>query len=450
MDKLVKALKWQRRSSHTYEPLEDGSIDSQDDAQRPSSKTRFSWLEYYIFLLLGISMLWAWNMFLAAAPYFQSRFSSDEWISTHFQSAILTVSTVTNLGSMLLLTHLQRKASYPKRIIASLVLNIICFTLLALSTTLFRHISAIGYFMFLMCIVFTASLATGLCQNGLFAFVAGFGVSEYTQGIMTGQAIAGILPCIAQIVSVLSVPEHNAEEGAGRESPTSAFAYFMTATGVSALALTAFVYLARRHRKDSTSKQTVQSIEEGEEEEHVERKVVGMVALFKKLRWLAMGVFVCFAVTMVFPVFTSEITSIRSQETSARIFKPACFIPLAFLVWNIGDLAGRLLTLSTKLNMVLYPRFIFVLSVLRVGFVPLYLLCNIRGRGAIVQSDVFYLFAIQFLFGITNGFIGSTCMMGASEWVDHDEREAAGGFMGLMLVWGLTIGSLLSFLAAKA
>lgn len=45
--------------------------------------------------------------------------------------------------------------------------------------------------------VFFASLATGLCQNGVFAYVAGFGRGEYTQSIMTGQAIAGVLPCIA-------------------------------------------------------------------------------------------------------------------------------------------------------------------------------------------------------------------------------------------------------------
>lgn len=39
-------------------------------------------------------------------------------------------------------------------------------------------------------------------------------------------------------------------------------------------------------------------------------------------------------------------------------------------------------------------------------------------------------------------------MMGAGEWVDVEEREAAGGFMGLMLVAGLTVGSLLSFAVA--
>ncbi|MCJ1412507.1 hypothetical protein MMC19_006602 [Ptychographa xylographoides] len=390
------------------------------------------------------------NMFLAAAPYFQSRFSSSEWISTHFQSAILTNSTITNLGSMLVLTKMQRNASYPKRIIASLILNVICFTLLALSTALFRSIPAIFYFIFLMLMVFLASLATGLCQNGLFAFVTGFGIGEYTQAIMTGQAVAGILPCVAQIVSVLSVPEREANKDAGQESPKSAFAYFMTATGVSVLTLVAFLYLMGRHRSGSEAKRTVESVEGIEEHEHAERKVVGILTLFKKLKWLALGVFMCFAVTMVFPVFTSEIESVRPQSAVSRLFKPACFIPLGFLLWNTGDFFGRLLPLIPKLNLVHHPRITFSISIFRIVFIPLYLLCNIRGRGATVESDVFYLFVVQFLFGLTNGYLGSTCMMGASLWVDVDEREAAGGFMSLMLVWGLTIGSLLSFLAGMA
>lgn len=350
---------------------------------------------------------------------------------------------------MLILTHMQRKASYPKRIIASLVLNIICFTLLALSTALFRNVSAPTYFGFLICMVFVASLATGLCQNGLFAYVTGFDVSDYTQGIMAGQGVAGVLPCIAQIVSVLSVPERGAEEGVGQQSPKSAFAYFMTATGVSALALVAFIYLARKHRDESESRRIVQGVEGAEELEHTERKAVGMRTLFGKLRWLAMGVFMCLAVTMIFPVFTLEIVSVQPESTSSRLFKPACFIPLAFLIWNTGDLVGRLLPLSSKLNMVFYPRLVFFASLLRIGFIPLYFLCNIRGRGSVVESDVFYLFVVQFLFGLTNGFVGATCMMGIPTWVNAEEREAAGGFMGLMIVWGLAVGSLLSFLAAK-
>ena len=389
-------------------------------------------------------------MFLAAAPYFQTRFAESNWILTHFQPAILAVSTITNMASMFVLTRMQRKASYPKRITTSLVLNIVCFSLLAASTIVFRHVSVAGYFAFLMVMVFATSLATGLIQNGLFAYVNGFGMTSYTQGIMTGQAVAGVLPCVVQIASVLSVPEGRAPEGAGQESPTSAMAYFSTATGVSMLALVAFVYLTRRHPKQTKAEQVVEDSDESEEQESSERKTVGLIYLFKKLRWLATGVFFCFAVTMVYPVFTSEIESVHPKSASSRIFSPACFIPLAFLLWNTGDLVGRLSTMISKINIVRYPRLALFIALGRVVFVPLYLLCNIRGRGAIVTSDAFYLFIVQFLFGLTNGYVGSTCMMGAAEWVDENEREAAGGFMGLMLVAGLSVGSLLSFLAAKA
>ena len=36
------------------------SIDDDEDNSGKAPKQRFSWLEYSIFLLLGISMLWAW------------------------------------------------------------------------------------------------------------------------------------------------------------------------------------------------------------------------------------------------------------------------------------------------------------------------------------------------------------------------------------------------------
>ena len=36
-------------------------------------------------------------------------------------------------------------------------------------------------------------------------------------------------------------------------------------------------------------------------------------------------------------------------------------------------------------------------------------------------------------------------MLGAADYVDAHEKEAAGGFMGLVAVIGLTIGSFLSF-----
>ncbi|KAL8949766.1 MAG: hypothetical protein Q9222_004145 [Ikaeria aurantiellina] len=401
MDKIRKALTRERPSSPSYEPLNpesNGHIN--EESQSTTTSPTFSWLEYSIFLLLGISMLWAWNMFLAASPYFQHRFSSSAYLLTHFPAYITSVSTLTNLVSVMLLTRLQRSASYPNRIILSLILNIIAFTLLAISTTLFRRISAEAYFAFLMFMVFTASLATGLCQNGVFAYVSGFGVPEYTQAIMTGQAIAGVLPCIAQIVSVLSVPESSDEESEsspGQENPKSAFAYFLTATAVSVLTLFAFVHLRRTHASSLAKTMAItdetpsNALEEddaaaaadgGEDERNgpqQQRKVISLWTLFQKLQYLAVAVFLCFAITMFFPIFTQQILSVHPPSL-ARIYEPAVFIPLAFLLWNTGDLLGRLLTgVPAFKQMVFHPKWLLFISVVRVIFIPLYLAWPRRG-----------------------------------------------------------------------
>ncbi len=249
-------------------------------------------------------------------------------------------------------------------------------------------------------------------------------------------------------MSVLSVPSKDAKDAP--ESSVSAFSYFLTATAVSTLTLLAFFYLERRHRAEGSQRRPLGDQDGPGHGETLERKTVGLWTLFKKLKWLAIAVFMCFAVTMFFPVFTQAILSVRDPASSPRLFQRATFIPLAFLLWNAGDLAGRLLTLVLQFRLVQYPRLLFGISLLRMIFIPLYLLCNIQGRGAVISSDAFYLIIVQFLFGLSNGYLGSNCMMAAGDWVDVEEREAAGGFMGLMLVAGLTVGSLLSFLVARA
>ncbi|EXJ89144.1 hypothetical protein A1O3_02208 [Capronia epimyces CBS 606.96] len=451
------------RSSPDYEPIPRGgererdrdeeivhNVPEDDEVAAP-----FSWIEYGIFLLLGIAMLWAWNMFLAAAPYFQHRFRASEWILNHFQAAEVSVSTVTNLTSMIALTKLQKGASYPRRITASLLINTVVFGVLSLSTLV--PTPARVYFGFLLVAIFTASFSTGLIQNGLFSFASGFGRSEYTQAIMTGQAVAGVLPPLAQIISVVAVPAKKpGDADSADESPTSALVYFLTATAISVIALLAFFYLLKKESQaralSSASKSTANESSEGdiltgnaraagstENLEPPERPEVSLTTLFKKLPFLAAAVFVCFAVTMVFPVFTASILSVRGIDS-------AVFIPTAFLLWNIGDLLGRLATLWKRVSLAHYPFALFCLAMARLLFIPLYFLCNIKGKGAIVNSDVFYLVIVQFLFGLTNGYLGSECMMGSGDWVAPEEREAAGGFMGLMLVSGLTVGSLLSFL----
>ncbi|KAG5996822.1 hypothetical protein E4U52_005718 [Claviceps spartinae] len=483
MERAREAIFGRRRrvSTEEYDPLtgteeEDPALEG-SIPQGTQPEIPFSWAEYCIFGFLGVAMLWAWNMFLTAAPYFSARFSSNPWIQTNFQSGILTVSTVTNLGVLLLLSNKQLSASYPFRINLALAMNSIAFALLTASTVLFLDISPEAYFVFLLAVVGFSSWATGLIQNGAFAFAASYGRSEYMQALMAGQSVAGVLPAVAQVVTVLLFPPQEPASSAssslsshssgrraeaepepgGRRGESSAFLYFLAAVAVSVTALVALFPLVRRHNarlRNRLSDQAATFLRDSTEEAEraipgaSSRKVASLGVLFRKLRWLAIGLAVTFAVTMFFPVFTAKIHSVRENNADGRVISPlfrsTAFIPLGFVFWNLGDLAGRIAT-SLPISLHDRPFTLFLLSVARVAFLPLYLLCNVNGRGAVVSSDFFYLFVVQLVFGLTNGWLGSTFMMASGQWVDEGEREATGGFMGLFLVIGLTVGSLLSF-----
>ncbi|KAK6209556.1 nucleoside transporter [Colletotrichum tabaci] len=459
MERIRELLgKHRKPDRQEYEPLaEEGRELEGSTLTEGLEEVPFSWTEYIMFAWLGMAMLWAWNMFLAAAPYFQVRFQSDAWISQNFQSAILTVSTLTNLTAMLVLTNIQYAASYPFRINLALLLNCVIFSLLTASTSLALDASPAAYLAFILVMVASSSWATGLIQNGAFAFAASFGRPEYMQALMAGQGVAGVLPPIAQVITVLAVPEKDGAAadtgGDARSLSSSAFVYFLAAVAVSVSALAAFVPLVRRHNHIVESRMVdhmAESLTSVQEAERAARKVVSPLRLLKKLHWLAGAIFMCFAVAMFFPVFTGKILSVRypgdEKSPTGSLFRPAAFIPLAFFAWNLGDLSGRMATIL-PFSLRHRPAALFAVSLVRMGFLPMYLLCNIGGRGAVVSSDFFYLVIVQFLFGLTNGWLGSSCMMAAGEWVEEGEREATGGFMGLCLVAGLTTGSLLSFTA---
>ena len=387
-------------------------------------------------------------MFIAATPYFASRFDDTPFL-TSFQSSILAVATLTNLVAMLLLQNKQSSASYPYRINAALLISTSAFTLLTLSTVLWTGVAPALYFVFLLFMVGSSALACGLIQNGAFAFAASFGRTEYMQALMAGQGVAGVLPPVAQVITILLVPDDDDDDDAASGvSGTSAFVYFLTAVLISLVTILAFAPLVRRHNHIIETRMVEHmssSLHSIEEAERAARKVTSLSRLMAKLPWHAAALFTCFALTMIYPSFTGRILSVSAGPDTSEILQPAAFISIAFLFWNLGDLAGRMAS-ALPIALRHSPRGLFGVSVARFVFVPMYLwTTNLDGRGAGVDSDVWYLLVVQFGFGLTNGWLGSCCMMAAGEWVDEGEREAAGGFMGLCLVTGLAAGSLLSF-----
>lgn len=139
------------------------------------------------------------------------------------------------------------------------------------------------------------------------------------------------------------------------------------------------------------------------------------------------------------------------------------FSAIHFLVFNVGDWVGRYLCRFPVLQVWVASKLV-TLSLLRMLFIPLFLACNvvpptslpsyspflISMTKPIIASDATYVF-ILLLFGISNGHLGSSCMMAAPS-LEHnrrlrrDEVDSAAVVAGFCLNAGLLLGGAGSFL----
>lgn len=285
-------------------------------------------------------------------------------------------------------------------------------------------------------------------QNGAFSWVNKFAPIN-TQAIMVGQGIAGVLPGVAQIMSILLVPSSEPSDSVGKDdlptvSPLSAFFYFITATIISVITYITIAALKRRHEAQiETPGDIIDTDVEEEMRDSEDDDEASFWNLLHKLRYVAFSIFFTFTVTMIFPVYTQAIVSVRPTGSQSRLFQPDVFIPLSFMIWNSGDLAGRVICAYPYFR-AYSPKLLASLSVCRLIFIPLYLMCNVKGQGAYFNSDLVY-WLIQIAFGMSNGWLGANSLMAAPSMVSKAEAGAAGGFMTMWLVGGLAAGSVLSF-----
>lgn len=377
----------------------------------------------------------------------------------------------------------QETARYENRVITGELLIGLVFIVLAFSCVLFTKIATgIGYFLFLLVAMFNSTVGTSLAQNGSFAIVSLFG-PIYTQAIMVGQAIAGILPPIVSIISIISSTSSGSNKPGGEDndiSGKSTFFYFLIA---SIAALTAFVLFKIVLKTDPKSVSTGitdpetsavllhdgadssydsllgedASAPHSEDEDYdlevfslTQPQNVDPVKLISKLRVPIFTVFSVFSVTLAYPVFAQLVQPVH---ISPIIFNRDVFIPFSMFVWNLGDLVGRLVCGLPKW-VVHGDRNFIIYSLARFAFLPAFLLLtNLNGRltaggGGLLGTwlgDEVYL-VLHFFFGFTNGHLGSSAMMESPNYVEPQEREKGGSLMTLALSLGLTAGALFSLL----
>ncbi|XP_078503436.1 equilibrative nucleoside transporter 1 isoform X2 [Lissotriton helveticus] len=435
-------------------------------AATPPDRYKAVWL---IFFILGLGTLLPWNFFMTATMYFSSRLAdpAEERIGgaelnitqpaqNQLQAKFNNVMTICAMLPLLIFTCLNsfihQRIPQKLRVLGSLVGILVLFML----TTLFVKISftPLTFFALTMVkIVFINSFGA-ILQGSLFG-MAGLLPVSYTTPIMSGQGLAGTFAAFSMICAISS----------GSSLEDSAFGYFIVACVVIVLAIVSYIILPKmdfyQHHSAQSNKggteadATVEMIQKGEKNgvktmvgdspEGSKKEEPSVITIFKKIWVLALSVCLVFTVTIgIFPAVTADVKSAIAGTGKWNMY----FIPVScFLFFNVFDWAGRSLTAAC-----MWPgqdsKLLPVMIVLRVVFIPLFMLCNVHPRyymPVFFEHDAWYI-VFMIIFAFSNGYLASLCMCFGPKKVLPYEAETAGSIMAFFLSLGLALGAAFSFL----
>ena len=281
--------------------------------------------------------------------------------------------------------------------------------------------------------------------------------------VFGGQAFGGIFASVTQVlVILLGVPPSDA-----------AFFCFLVAVVFLATALICFVIATRSKffqfyvdEKPQNSDDDTEDLKGKFLQNEIDTKPqkVSPWYVLKAIWVYAFSVFLIFTVTLAcFPAITAIVKSSSLPKNEKAVIDPEeyewglkYFIPVAcFVLFNVGDWLGRFMA-----EMIQWPKpgrfgmwFVFVLSILRIGFVPLFLFCNAnpdnRNLTWVIFDDDIYYIIIMSLFSLSNGYLSSICMMSAPQLCKGSEAQTAASMMVALLGLGLGTGSLTSNLVQR-
>ncbi|XP_057301546.1 equilibrative nucleoside transporter 1-like [Hydractinia symbiolongicarpus] len=394
---------------------------------------------YIIFFIQGVGMLLPWNFFITAKDYFSQKFEEDANIQGKFENAFALSAMFPNVISLFLNIFLTNRLSRGVRVITCLLIMIATFTVTTVLVKVDSQSWPDKFFVITVCSVIIINISSGVYQGTLFG-VAGIVGQRYIQAIMSGQAIAGIFAALADLISKLAEND---------DTTTSAFIYFLIAVVVIAITAVSYTMLFKMPRMqfyfrrfERRSKNDVKI----QQEVKPEQPDIPYWQIFKEIWPMAFSVTVVFGVTL--SMFPAVLVKIRStDEANGSMWNKKLFATVVvFLIFNCGDWVGRIFAGQFQLVKEKGPWLPF-LAITRVVFIPLFFLCNIEGSVHLpyVFKHDFWPVIINVFFSLTNGYLGSLCMMYGPKLVSIEYSETAGTIMSLFLSVGLTLGACVSF-----
>ncbi|XP_078726728.1 equilibrative nucleoside transporter 1-like isoform X2 [Lampetra fluviatilis] len=454
-------------------------IGAMPNVQAPQDRFRLVWI---IFFIMGLGALLPWNFFITASAYFRDRLESvqnessingslvsngslaangtqqaqrtDSVLAKRYDGAMTLVSMVAIFIASVLTTLVQSRVSSRVRILIGLFGNLAMFVLTAVLVWV-KMLSPKDFFIITIISVFIINMFGAVFEASLFGLAGQFPTS-YMTAVMSGVGISGMFTALAMIFALLGSSDNS----------SVAFWYFVTACIITVITILCYVSLSRLrfsmyYLMEDTKVQieeNVSSIEDkhnGEFQDNtmcpdnkhilnVRQSVIRKCAIMKQIWMPAFSVCCVFWLTFtLFPAITVRVDTVTDDSKWNTFFQPVC----GFLAFGFSDFVGRSLP-----ALYMWPKadswWLPVLVVLRLVFVPLFLLCNIASRPLGItpfRHDAAFVI-IMLLMGTSNGYLATLSMSYGPKNVNAHQAETAGVIMMTFIALGLALGGVSSFI----
>ncbi|GIY33868.1 hypothetical protein CDAR_431421 [Caerostris darwini] len=413
----------------------------------PSPPDKYN-IVYLTFGLLGIGTLLPWNFFITANDYWMYKFRSvvnTSCVNNHnksdlqaaFTSYMALSNNVPYVSFLIICTLFANRFSKLFRVIAPLVFLFILFSIVTACVSIDTDSWQMGFFTLTIFVIIVVGVASAILQSGV-SGIAALLPAEYMHIMVLGQAFAGILASVAEIISLLGKCD----------SIKSALIYFFTSDAVILLTLISYIIIQKSEffkyhtysLKDATALKDVSG--------GITREKVSILHLLKLIWPYAAAILLDFWVTIgIFP----GLAVLIEPETSGTLWNGRLFIPVTcFLLFNLSDFCGRIvggwlpIPHSKRMHLLAF-------CALRIIFFPLIMLCNLNPRyhlPVLFSSDIYYI-SFMTMLGFTNGYFVAVAMVVGIKSVNPLLQEMAGIILSTFLGAGLMLGALMSYICIK-
>lgn len=383
-------------------------------------------LVYLIMVMQGIGILMPWNIFINAKSYFEDYKLNDTTVQEYrqnFMSYIAMASQYPNFFMSIVNIFCQCGRS-GVCVVTSIVIMVLVFIVTVVLAFIDSSNWSAEFFWITLALAVVLNGACGIYQNSMLGATANLPV-KYTNAVIFGNNLSGTFFGFANILAIALAPDIK----------TSAIYFFVTAIVVLLVALGAYFMLsATKFYRYFQHKQFQKK-----------PNIAVYWKVLKEIWYLALCEWFVFFVSLsLFPQIQSNVKRLHLPISDTYWTPVFCF-----LSFNLFAMLGNLFTECLRFP---GPRWVCIPVFLRVGFIPLFLMCNFRpdDREWTVLIDNDYVFVVAGAFmAFTSGYFGSLVMMYAPKRVtDKKNAGVAGVIMVLFLVLGFLSGINVSRLLA--